>query len=178
MSRYLAVPQFDGPSDTRERSGSQSSQGHRSQGSQSRSAAPSSHAPSQGTASRPPSNAGSSRGPPVGYPAATGRDPGRDEPVLSPEEEHRYFSLTSPFFPRCHDANIFCSLQVAKRVDLPAEAFSQGRGEQHQFAVRPGLGKAGKPINLRVNQFRVSGLPDFDVHQYDVSLSPAPLKVC
>lgn len=40
------------------------------------------------------------------------------------------------------------------------------------MALRPGLGKVGKPLNVRVNQFRVNGLPNFDVYQYDVSISP------
>ncbi|CAN8104783.1 unnamed protein product [Discula destructiva] len=157
MSRYLAVPSFDGPSDTRDRSSSTGSR--HSSGSQPR-PSPSSQGGGRiaSGSSRAPS-AVDTRGPPVGYPEATGRDPGRfesGERLLTNEEQHR--------------------LDVGKRVDLPAEAFVEAGG-RHPFALRPGLGKLGKPLNVRVNQFRVSGLPNFDVYQYDVSLSPPGKKI-
>lgn len=38
---------------------------------------------------------------------------------------------------------------------------------------RPGLGKVGKPVNIRLNQFRVVGMPNHDIYQYDVSIAPA-----
>lgn len=153
MSRYLKVPQFDGASDTRDRSGSTGS--HRSQGSMAggpapagSSRAPSQPAASQGSVSRPPSNAGSSRGPPQGQSTVPLRDPAREKDPLTPQEQHR--------------------IALGKLIDLPADAYAHSNG--HAFAVRPGLGKVGKPLNLRVNQFRVNGLPNFDVFQYDVSL--------
>lgn len=116
MSRYLAVPSFDGPSDTRSRSGSQNSAGshsrHPSQGGASHvsgSHVSGSHVSASqgggsraGGSSRPPSNVGAASGP-QGYPQPLGYDPGRDEPTESPEEIHRK--------------------QVGKRVDLPPEAF-------------------------------------------------------
>lgn len=151
-----------GPSDSRDRSGSTGS--HRSTGSTSRSQGggsrgPSTHAPGSqpggstiGGSSRPSSTAGDvqSSGPAAGWKAGTGIDPARDDPVLTPEQERL--------------------LRISKRVDLPAEAFVES-GARHPFALRPGLGQSGKPLNVRVNQFRVCGLPNFDVFQYDVSLS-------
>lgn len=121
MSHYLTVPSFDGPSDTRSRSGSQHSTGshsrHPSQGGGSHASAShvsGSHASGldasasqvggsrAGGSSRPPSNVGAAAIP-QGYPQALGYDPGRDDLPESPEEEHRK--------------------QVGKRVDLPAEAY-------------------------------------------------------
>lgn len=131
MSRYLVVPSFDGPSDTRSRSGSHHSQG--SQGAQSHSRHPSQGGGSQshvsgshvsaspgggaraGGSSRPPSNVGAASGP-TGYPQALGYDPGRDEKPLSPEEEHR--------------------IHVGKRVDLPAEAFVDVSHMLHENLTR------------------------------------------
>lgn len=113
MSRYLDVPAFDGPSDTRSRDGSQYSGGshsrHLSQGGSSRGGG--SHLPASqqgasraGGSSRPSSNVGAGSGP-LGYPSPLGYDPARmrDEFEESPEEMHRK--------------------SVGKRVDLPAEAY-------------------------------------------------------
>lgn len=120
MSRYLVVPSFDGPSDTRSRDGSQRSAGshsrHLSQGGPSHggpSQARGSHVPAShhggsraGGSSRPPSNVGTGSGP-VGYPAALGYDPARlgQDSEETPETMHRK--------------------NIGKRVDLPAEAYVQ-----------------------------------------------------
>lgn len=105
MSRHLAVPSFDGPSDVRSRDGSQHSAAdshsrHPSQGGVSHvSGSQSGHG-----SSGPPSMAGAPSGP-QGYPQPLGYDPARDDLPASPEEMHR--------------------LQVGKRVDLPADAYIQ-----------------------------------------------------
>lgn len=38
-----------------------------------------------------------------------------------------------------------------------------------ELPLRPGKNTAGKQVQVRVNQFKVSKLPDRDVWQYDVS---------
>ncbi|KAF3763069.1 Piwi-domain-containing protein [Cryphonectria parasitica EP155] len=92
----------------------------------------------------------------MGYPPALGYDPARDEPELSTAEQHR--------------------LRVNKRVDLPPEAFPHVSSQMHPFAQRPQLGTLGKKVQLRVNQFRLVGVPAFDIYQYDVSVTPEPKK--
>lgn len=113
MSRYLAVPSFDGPSDTRSRDGSQRStgshsrnisQGGPSQGGGTHASASQYGGSRAGGSSCPPSNVGAGTGP-VGYPTALGYDPARmrDDFEPTPEELHRK--------------------EVGKRVDLPPEAY-------------------------------------------------------
>lgn len=36
--------------------------------------------------------------------------------------------------------------------------------------ARPGLNTVGKPIQIRVNQFKIAQVPNRDIYQYDVSL--------
>ena len=40
------------------------------------------------------------------------------------------------------------------------------------FVVRPGVGTTGKPVNILVNFFEITRLPDANVHHYDVTITP------
>ncbi|KAF9362098.1 hypothetical protein BGX34_006708 [Mortierella sp. NVP85] len=40
------------------------------------------------------------------------------------------------------------------------------------FVPRPGVGTAGKPVNILVNFFEITRLPDANVHHYDVTITP------
>lgn len=75
MSRYLGISPFDGPSDTRSRSGSQHSAG--------------SQARSEGGRSRAGSASAAASGP-KGYPKPLGFDPGREGKPMLPEEERSF----------------------------------------------------------------------------------------
>lgn len=102
----MTVPSFDGPSDTRSRSGSQHSAGSHSRNPShpggSHVSASQAGRSNAGGSSRPPSNAGAPANP-EGYPQPLGFDPGRDEKPETPEDVHRK--------------------TVGRRVDLPPEAF-------------------------------------------------------
>ena len=41
--------------------------------------------------------------------------------------------------------------------------------EMTELPSRPGLNSSGKVIQVRVNQYKVSGWPTKDIYQYDVS---------
>lgn len=40
-----------------------------------------------------------------------------------------------------------------------------------QFVKRPGVGRAGRPVNIRSNFFPVTGLPNKTIYHYDISIS-------
>ena len=45
-------------------------------------------------------------------------------------------------------------------------------GPSQQFAKRPPPGKAGRPVRLRCNFYKILSMPDLDIIQYDVVLVP------
>lgn len=137
MSRYLDVPSFDGPSDTRSRDGSHyggSHSRHHSQGGPSQQAGGS----RAGGSSRPPSNVGAGSGP-VGYPAALGYDPARlgHDSEETPEIMHRK--------------------TVGKRVDLPAEAYLEVR-VRNIISLDPPRNHANFDFRLVPHPSSLSGL--------------------
>ncbi|TAQ85545.1 hypothetical protein B7494_g6138 [Chlorociboria aeruginascens] len=60
------------------------------------------------------------------------------------------------------------------RVELPAVAYS------YEFSShlpnRPAINTSGKPVNIRVNQFKVTKWPSQDVYQYDINAGAADAK--
>ncbi|KIH89067.1 eukaryotic translation initiation factor [Sporothrix brasiliensis 5110] len=70
--------------------------------------------------------------------------------------------------------------EVPNRMDLPPEAYSMARlfpdGKKPLFAARPGYNEKDKPLNIRVNQYRVEQTNSVTVYQYAVSLVPEPPK--
>ncbi|KAK0725380.1 putative eukaryotic translation initiation factor [Lasiosphaeris hirsuta] len=60
---------------------------------------------------------------------------------------------------------------INKRVDLPPEAYMR---KPEPFPRRPGYNKAGQPIRVQANQFRVKSVSNVDVFTYDVAVSPDP----
>ncbi|KAI1173096.1 Piwi domain-containing protein [Nemania sp. FL0916] len=60
---------------------------------------------------------------------------------------------------------------VGKRVDLPADAYLEHPG-QTRFTRRPEYSTQGKPIQVQLNIFPVTGFEGRDIYQYDVSVSP------
>ncbi|KAB5542391.1 Piwi domain-containing protein [Coniochaeta sp. 2T2.1] len=65
---------------------------------------------------------------------------------------------------------------VSKRLDLPPEAYYHDDDIKHPFAKRPGFCTLGKPAKVAVNQFRVNKIGNVDVYQYDLAISPIPVK--
>ncbi|KAK5661715.1 hypothetical protein OQA88_9815 [Cercophora sp. LCS_1] len=66
---------------------------------------------------------------------------------------------------------------INKRCDLPPEAYIQDFKEQDQrFVKRPAFSQTGKNVKIQVNQFPVTKFTNVDVNQFDVALSPQPLK--
>ncbi|KAF6828905.1 eukaryotic translation initiation factor 2c [Colletotrichum plurivorum] len=70
---------------------------------------------------------------------------------------------------------------INTRIDLPAEAYSVGDTRKNAgetpFAKRPGYNTSTNRANLEVNQFRVKSWNEkMTIYQYDVMISPAPLK--
>ncbi|KAI1333450.1 Piwi domain-containing protein [Xylariaceae sp. FL0016] len=89
------------------------------------------------------------KGGPGGYAKPMGYDPARDRPPMTETEI------------------------IAKRVDLPADAYKPtGGGEPTRFTERPGFNSIGKPITLNLNCFPVESYQDKDIYQYDVIVSP------
>ena len=43
-----------------------------------------------------------------------------------------------------------------------------------ELPLRPGLSTAGKAIQVRLNQYKVTEWPQADVYQFDVSYCPLP----
>ena len=41
-----------------------------------------------------------------------------------------------------------------------------------EFVKRPGLGTRGTVVNVRANYFEVKNLPEDNIHQYDVTITP------
>lgn len=58
--------------------------------------------------------------------------------------------------------------EVPNRMDLPPEAFVTD-GKKPIFAARPGYNEKDKPVNIRVNQYRVEQTNAVTVYQYSVS---------
>ncbi|KAL1899214.1 Protein argonaute [Sporothrix stenoceras] len=65
--------------------------------------------------------------------------------------------------------------EVPNRMDLPPEAFVTD-GKKPLFAARPGYNEKDRPVNIRVNQYRVEQTNAVTVYQYAVSLVPEPPK--
>ncbi|KAI1771467.1 Piwi-domain-containing protein [Hypoxylon cercidicola] len=61
---------------------------------------------------------------------------------------------------------------IGKRVDLPAEAYKEEGKPATVFAPRPGYNTEGKPIQMGLNLFPVSGFSDTDIYQYDITIDP------
>ncbi|KAF3360877.1 hypothetical protein VDGD_10484 [Verticillium dahliae] len=67
------------------------------------------------------------------------------------------------------------------RLDLPPEAYMSAERLKNPgfqpFAKRPGFNKTGTPVPLEINQFKVaSWSTDCRIYQFDISISPIPLK--
>ncbi|KAI0592915.1 eukaryotic translation initiation factor [Biscogniauxia sp. FL1348] len=78
-----------------------------------------------------------------GFGETLGYDPGREKrPELSPTQV------------------------IGKRVDLPADAFAMGQ-DATPFTARPGYNDTGKPIQVQLNVFPITGWNDQDIYQYD-----------
>ncbi|OIW26754.1 Piwi-domain-containing protein [Coniochaeta ligniaria NRRL 30616] len=65
---------------------------------------------------------------------------------------------------------------ISKRLDLPPEAYYHNEDTKHPFAKRPGFNTTGKATKVNVNQFRVLSIGNVDVYQYDLAISPIPIK--
>ncbi|KAI1851294.1 hypothetical protein JX266_003369 [Neoarthrinium moseri] len=101
------------------------------------------------------SQAGSAAGPGP-FHKGTGKDPAFD-----------------PNDPRPSRPTISDTELVGKRVDLPPEAFRSETGGT-RFAVRPGMNTEGKPIQVYLNCFPVTAVPNADIYQYDINVTPNP----
>ncbi|KAI1421193.1 Piwi domain-containing protein [Xylaria sp. FL1777] len=64
---------------------------------------------------------------------------------------------------------------IGKRIDLPADAYLENP-EKSRFTRRPGFNTQGKPIQVQLNIFPVTGFASSKVYQYDVSISPEPAR--
>lgn len=58
--------------------------------------------------------------------------------------------------------------EVPNRMDLPPEAFIFD-GKKPLFAARPSYNEKDKPVNIRLNQYRVEQTNAVTVYQYSVS---------
>ncbi|CAK7272864.1 Protein argonaute [Sporothrix epigloea] len=92
-------------------------------------------------------------GPPAGMPPGLGYDPARDRVEEAKRQEK----------------------EMPNRIDLPPEAYIFD-GKKPIFAARPTYNEKDKPINIRVNQYRVEQANAVKVYQYAVSLIPEPTK--
>ncbi|KAI1152469.1 Piwi domain-containing protein [Nemania diffusa] len=62
---------------------------------------------------------------------------------------------------------------VGKRVDLPADAYLEDPAKS-RFTARPGFNTQGRPIQVQLNIFPVTGFETREIYQYDISISPEP----
>ncbi|KAI2467323.1 Piwi-domain-containing protein [Annulohypoxylon bovei var. microspora] len=60
---------------------------------------------------------------------------------------------------------------VGKRIDLPPDAYSMGKGET-RWTARPGYCTQGKAIKMDLNIFPVLSYRDMDIYQYDIIVHP------
>ncbi|KAK3319908.1 ribonuclease H-like domain-containing protein [Cercophora scortea] len=65
---------------------------------------------------------------------------------------------------------------ISKRFELPPEAYVCEGQLIHDFAQRPSHNETGQAISVEVNQFRVVGISNPDIQQYDITLEPKPEK--
>lgn len=73
-----------------------------------------------------------------------------------------FLSLSCSFLLFFHFAHNLVSSRNTPTMSAP---------QLTQFVKRPGVGRAGRPVNVRSNFFPVTGLPNKSIYHYDISIS-------